>query len=242
MPKGQLDQYFAEDRVDNYMESHKESVSRERLEEYKKWDITVEGKEYRWNGRLARIFLDLEGNNSFYTLEKNPQGEVDIKVTRRGDGSILTVTEMSEAEAAELLEDWADPDDEEEPEVKNNSLEIPGADWQTQVVPVELETLGPGEYAWLGNFTLQEGDWVSYQVAAKTGDWLTVGFAKEGETAPEVTFYTVSDPGLRVDSGFLIWQSPAPPGEYLLFVQAGEQPLGGVTGKVVIVNVLETEN
>lgn len=242
MPKGQLDQYFAEDRVDNYMESHKESVTQERLEEYKKWGITVEGKEYRWNGRLARIFLDLEGNSSFYTLEKNPQGEVDVKVTRSGDGRILTVAEMSEAEAAELLADWADPDDEEESGVKNNSLEIPGADWQTQVVPVELETLGPGEYAWLGNFTLQEGDWVSYQVAAKTGDWLTVGFAKEGETAPEVTFYTVSDPGLQVDSGFLIWQSPAPPGEYLLFVQAGEQPLGGVTGKVVIVNVLETEN
>ena len=222
------------------LEKYKESLSQGRLEEYRKWGITVNGKEYRYRDRPVRIFLDLEGDSSFYTLEKDPLGEVDIKVIRSGSGKILTVSEMSEAEAAELLADWSEPDDGEEE--KDNSLELPGADWRTHIVPVELETLAPGEYAWLGTFTLREGDRVSYQVAAKTGDRLTVGFARAGDTAPEVTFYTASNTDLRVDSGFMVWQSPAEPGEYQMFIRAGEQPLGGITGKVIVANILESES
>lgn len=237
IPAKVADQYLGEEEK---LEKYKESLSRERLEEYQKWGITVNGKEYRFRGRLVRIFLDLEGDSSFYTLEKNPLGEVDIKVTRSGSGSILTVAEMSEAESAELPADWSEPDDGEEE--KDNSLELAGADWRTHIVPVEVETLAPGEYAWLGTFTLREGDRVSYSVSARTGDRLTAGFARAGDTAPEVTFYTASNTDLRVESGFMVWQFPAEPGEYLLFIKAGEEALGGVTGKVVIANRLEKDN
>ncbi len=248
LPKEETAALFGDAMTDP--DKEKESLSRERLEEYRSYGITKNGKEYRYQGRLVRIFLDLEGNNSFYTLERDPHGEVDVKVTRGGDGRIVTVEEMSREEAAELLEDWSDPDDgmeEEKKEVKeDHSLEVAGANWQTRLIPVEAETLAAGGTLWLGTFAIDRGDRVAYQVTAGTGEWLTVGFARAGEEDSEVTYQTVSHPRtggeLRIETGLMTWESPLEPGEYSLFVRAESGPLGGVAGKIIVVSALGTES
>ena len=75
-------------------------------------------------------------------------------------------------------------------------------------------------------------------MSAKTGTWLSVGFAKTGTKKPRTTYHTVSnrrtDGKLEVrDDGF-VWKKPLEPGEYSLFVHTRESDLKHVSGVVVI--------
>ena len=80
--------------------------------EYQATGVTMDGKNYYYQGQLVNIFLDIRANQSFYTLDINPSGTVNIKITRDTDGKIVGVAYITEAEMAELLKDMSDPDDE----------------------------------------------------------------------------------------------------------------------------------
>ena len=73
---------------DQELERLKEEKDQERLDEYKSYGVTKEGKSYYYQGQLVRVFLDMEGNRAFYTLENNPLGVVDVKITRGTEGKI----------------------------------------------------------------------------------------------------------------------------------------------------------
>ncbi len=79
-------------------------LDRQRLEEYAAHGITKNGKKYYYKGELVNIFVDRQQNRTvYYTLEMNPAGTVNLKVTRDGNGRIQQVETMTQAEAEALL-------------------------------------------------------------------------------------------------------------------------------------------
>ena len=93
----------------------KEKQEKERAEaqaaEYQAVGITMDGKDYYYAGQLVNIFLDIRPNKSFYTLNMNPKGTVNIKIVRDANNKITAVAYMSDAEVTELLGDMGDNDD-----------------------------------------------------------------------------------------------------------------------------------
>ena len=82
------------------------------IAEYEKLGITmVNEKTCYYQGQLVNIFLDIRKEGSFYTLNMNPAGTVNIKITRDANNNITDVAYMTEAEVIELLGDMDDPDD-----------------------------------------------------------------------------------------------------------------------------------
>ena len=80
--------------------------------EYETAGVTmVDEKTYYYQGQLVNIFLDIRKEGSFYTLNMNPAGTVNIKITRGTDNNITGVAYMTEAEVVELLGDMDEPDD-----------------------------------------------------------------------------------------------------------------------------------
>ena len=71
----------------------------------------MDGKDYYYAGQLVNIFLDIRPNKSFYTLNMNPKGTVNIKIVRDANNKITAVAYMSDAEVTELLGDMGDNDD-----------------------------------------------------------------------------------------------------------------------------------
>lgn len=82
--------------------------------EYQAVGVTCNGKNYYYQGQLVNIFLDIRSNQSFYTLDMNPDGTVNIKIIRGEDGKITGVFYMDEAEVADLLGDMNDSDDSDD--------------------------------------------------------------------------------------------------------------------------------
>lgn len=81
-------------------------LDKKRIAEYKEHGITVNGKSYYYKGKLVKIFMDIRKDSSFYTLNINPKGTVNVKVTRNASGKIKNVGRLDRAEEKELLEDW----------------------------------------------------------------------------------------------------------------------------------------
>ena len=80
------------------------------MAEYEAAGVTMaDEKTYYYQGQLINIFLDIRKEGSFYTLNMNPAGTVNIKITRDANNKITGVAYMTEAEAAELLGDMDDP-------------------------------------------------------------------------------------------------------------------------------------
>ena len=75
--------------------------------------MTVDGKNYYYKGQLVNVFLDMRANKSFYTLDMNPMGTVNVKILRNADDKITGAAYMTEAELAELFGDMEDGDDGE---------------------------------------------------------------------------------------------------------------------------------
>ena len=65
----------------------------------------MDGKNYYYQGQLVRLFLDIRSNKSFYTLDMNPKGTINIKMIRSEENEITGVAYMTEAEVTELLGD-----------------------------------------------------------------------------------------------------------------------------------------
>ena len=197
--------------------------------EYQAAGIVMEGRDYYYQGQLVNIFLDIRANKSFYTLNMNPAGTVNIKVTRDGDNKITGIAYMTEAEVTELLEGMGDDDDDWQETAG-------GRIWHPQVIPVNLETVADGEVVWLGEYTLFEGDRIWYNVLAETGNGFQLGFAKPGDAFLNTTYYSVKnlrqqDKELECNASFTVGP-PVQPGTYKLFLKATDGALGNVKGGI----------
>lgn len=176
--------------------------------------IRQDGKNYYYQDRLVYIFLDRGANGGLYTLNMNPKGTANIKIVRDKSGKITGVTELTREEIKALF----------------------GIDLKE--IPVELDSVKDGEYIWLGTYTMNEGDTVSYDISAEKGDQMSVGFAKPGDKRPSTVYKTITnrreDGKLEISSGPMDWESPLEPGEYSLFVHAPSGKLENVSGRIFL--------
>ena len=90
---------------DELEEKREQAWAETQAAEYGAVGVTVDGKDYYYQGQLVNIFLDIRPNRSFYTLNLNPKGSVNVKIIRDPDSSITGAAYMTEAEVAALLED-----------------------------------------------------------------------------------------------------------------------------------------
>ncbi len=97
--------------ADDEKNVQKEKWEEQQMLEYQAVGVTGDGNNYYYQGQLVNIFLDIRSNQSFYTLDMNPDGTVNIKIIRGEDGKITDVSYMDEAEVVELLGNMNDPDD-----------------------------------------------------------------------------------------------------------------------------------
>ena len=177
--------------------------------------IRQDGKNYYYQGRPVYIFLDRRTDGGgLYTLNMNPEGTANIKIVRDKSGKITGVAALTQEEIKELF----------------------GIDLKE--IPVELDSVKGGEYIWLGTYTLNEGDTVSYDVSAEKGDQMSVGFARPGAKRPGTVYKTITnrreDGKLEISSGPMDWESPLEPGEYSLFVHAPSGKLENVSGRIFL--------
>ena len=224
------------EEFDELKEKQEKEWAEAQMAEYRAVGVTMDGKDYYYQGQLVNVFLDIRPNKSFYTLNMNPKGTVNVKIVRNADNKITSVTYMTEAEVTELLEDMSD-DDEDWQKTAGGRI------WYPQIIPVNYETMADGEIIWLGEYTLSEGDRIWYDVSAETGNGLQVGFAKPGDADLNTTYYSVANlrqegDTLKCTSSFT-FRSPVKPGTYKLFLRATDGALGNVKGSISIGFVAE---
>lgn len=110
------------------------ALEEEQLAQYRTVGVTKDGKKYYYKGELVNIFLDIHmPNQSFYTLDMNPAGTVNIRIVRTQDDQITGVAYMTEAEVRELLGDLYEDGAEE------TDTGVTAADeWENEVFPREM--------------------------------------------------------------------------------------------------------
>ena len=97
------------DDFDEQKEKEKKEWEEAQAAEYGPVGVTIDGKNYYYKGELVNIFLDIrQPNRSFYTLNMNPKGTVNIKIVRNKNNEITGVAYMTEAEVTELFGDCED--------------------------------------------------------------------------------------------------------------------------------------
>lgn len=96
------------DAFDESEEKGEKELEQAQAAEYRAAGVTMDDKDYYYEGQLVNIFLDIRPGKSFYTLNMNPKGTVNIKIVRDADNKITGAIHMTEAEVAQLLEDMMD--------------------------------------------------------------------------------------------------------------------------------------
>ncbi len=188
---------------------------------YQAVGVTMDGKDYYYKGKLVNIFLDMRHNKSFYTLNLNPKGTVNIRIVRNADNNITGAAYLTDAEVAELLEDmWDDDDDSSE----------------AASIPVSLKTVAAGECVALGKYTLSDGDRIQYDISAETGRGMQVYFAKDQRQ--DTVYWSVHNlrqkgEELRCALDTTV-SPPAKAGTYKLYLKATDGALGNVKGSISI--------
>ena len=92
------------DEFDELEEKQEKEWEKERIAKYEAVGVTMNGKNYFYQGQPVHIFLDIvRPDRSFYTLQMNPSGTVNIKILRNEENEITGVAYMSEAEVTELF-------------------------------------------------------------------------------------------------------------------------------------------
>ena len=81
------------------------------------------------------IFLDIRPDKSFYTLDLNPQGTVNIKIIRNEDNRITGAVYMTDEEVAQLLEGEYDAEGDEKGNADDEEGNEDGRIWHPQVMP-----------------------------------------------------------------------------------------------------------
>ncbi len=95
-------------KMDDELETMEKEWAEKQMKEYQSFGVTKKGKNYYYEDQLVNIFLDKRPDSSFYTLNINPKGTVNIRIVRNTDGEITGVFYMTEKEAAELLGEMRD--------------------------------------------------------------------------------------------------------------------------------------
>lgn len=113
------------DRLDREEKGkQEEELEKRQIEEYQAIGVTKEGKNYYYQGQLVNIFLDMRPNYSFYTLQINPAGTVNIKILRGEDGQITGVAYLTEEEFRELFGDMGEELTEEYPRTMYVNVQV----------------------------------------------------------------------------------------------------------------------
>lgn len=211
------------EEFDELKEKQEKEWAEAQAAEYRAVGVTMDGKDYYYQGQLVNIFLDIRPNKSVYTLNMNPKGTVNIKIVRDTNSKITGVTYMTEAEVIELLGDMDDPDDKT----------------GVEIIPVDFKTVTAGGTIFLGEYTLSDGDEILYDISAKTGNRMKVFFAKDEQK--DVSYWSVNNlrqPGepLECIADFTVGPPATKPGTYQLYLQAPDGALGTVRGSVSIVS------
>jgi len=97
-----------DDELDTLKEAFDKQYEEKRMKEYLEHGILNNGKTYYYESQLVNIFLDIRKDSSFYTLQINPQGTINIQVMRDENGEIESVRYMSNTEVETLLGDMND--------------------------------------------------------------------------------------------------------------------------------------
>lgn len=203
---------------DDEWEKLKSELDKQQADEYAKLGVTVEGKNRYYQGKLVNIFLDHRTDSSFYVLDMNPKGSINIKIVHDKDGNRTGVAYLTQEEISELFgddfEDDSWDDDWDDDWVWDNPED------GKYIVDREIDSIKDGEFIWLGTFEMKRGDRIYYDVSAESGKNLIVGFAKPNDKKPITTYTTVSvnrrDGDLEIYSGPLEWG--VADGKYSLFV------------------------
>ena len=209
------------EEFDELKEKQEKEWAEAQTAEYQAVGVTMDEKDYYYQDQLVNIFLDIQPNKSFYTLNMNPKGTVNIKIVRDVENKIIGVSYMTEAEVIELLGDMDDPD---------NKTDV-------EIIPVDFKTIAAGETIFLGEYTLSDGDEILYDISAKTGNRMKVFFAKEEQE--DVVYWSVNNlrqPGepLECIADFTVGSPSTKPRTYQLYLQAPDGALGNVKGSVSI--------
>ena len=93
---------------DGLEEKQQKEWAKAQTAEYRAAGVTMDGKDYYYQGQLVNIFSDIRANKSVYTLNMNPKGTVNIKIVRDAENKITGVSYMTESEVIELLGDMED--------------------------------------------------------------------------------------------------------------------------------------
>lgn len=233
------------DKLDRYNEFDELKQKREKeweeaqKAEYEAAGVTMDGKNYYYQGQLVNIFLDIRANGSFYTLNMNPAGTINIKIIRNTDDNIASVSYMSDAEVTSLLSDMDDDDWSDDADENNDwQKTFGGRVWHPLVFPVDQENIADGEIVWLDEYTLSEGDRIWYYVYAETGNGLQVGFARPDDELLNTTFFSVQSSDQEGEKCECIasftFRPPVEPGTYRLFLRATDGALENVKGSISI--------
>lgn len=211
------------EEFDELEEKQEKEWAEAQTAEYRAVGVTMDGKDYYYQGQLVSIFLDIRPDKSVYTLNMNPKGTVNIKIVRDTNNKITGAVYMTEAEVIELLGDMDDPDDKT----------------GVEIIPVDFKTVAAGQTIFLGECTLSDGDEILYDISAKTGNRIKVFFAKDEQK--DVSYWSVnnlrqpSEP-LECIADFTVGPPATEPGTYQLYLQAPDGALGNVRGSVSIVS------
>ena len=212
-------------------------------EELEKLDETAQKQEYLEHGivsdqnlktfyyesQLVHIFLDIRKEKSFYFLQVNPQGTVNVKVTRDGNNHIESVDYMTDAEVTAL---FGDMKEEENDEYEASAYDMP------QIISVNEQRIAAGAKRWFGDYDLRSGDKIRYDIEAETGDAIMVGFVNNADGRFSDTTYCSAlvhreDGVLKCTADFVCGE-PVKDGQYKLYIYAPEGALGNVKGSVSI--------
>ena len=95
-----------DDEFDELEEKREKEWAEAQIAEYEAVGVTmIDSKNYYYQGELVNIFLDIRSNKSFYTLNMNLAGTVNIKIIRNADNEITGVAYMTDEEVLELFGD-----------------------------------------------------------------------------------------------------------------------------------------
>ena len=230
-----------DDRLDALEEELDREFTKKQMQEYLEHGIQGDGeKTFYYESQLVHIFLDIRKEGSFYFLQVNPQGTVNVKVTRDENGAIKSVGYMTEAEVEELFGDMEDETcigemgGADEGVVDETKYGIP------QIIAVNEQYIDAGEELWFGDYELRSGDRLQYDIEVETGDAIAVGFISNDKgSSPNVFYHSAlvhrTDGVLECTAEFIRGEA-AKDGNYKLCIYAPEGALGNVKGSVSIIH------
>ncbi len=230
-----------DDRLDALEEELDREFTKKQMQEYLEHGIQGDGeKTFYYESQLVHIFLDIRKEGSFYFLQVNPQGTVNVKVTRDENGAIKSVGYMTEAEVEELFGDMEDETcigemgGADEGVVDETKYGIP------QIIAVNEQYIDAGEKLWFGDYELRSGDRLRYDIEVETGDAIAVGFISNDKgSSPNVFYHSAlvhrTDGVLECTAEFIRGEA-AKDGNYKLCIYAPEGALGNVKGSVSIIH------